>query len=75
MRETNSLARETRDSMEDGIGRASTYELAGELGLGSSSSDWMDVRIAETSYVGLQRFCKEWFGKLCADQQAVKTAR
>ena len=27
--------------------------LAGELGLGSLSKDWMEVRMAETSYVGL----------------------
>ena len=31
-------------------------ELAGELGFGSLSRDWMLVRIAETSYVGDQRF-------------------
>lgn len=30
--------------------------LAGLLGLGSSSRDWMEVSIEETSYVGLQRF-------------------
>ena len=28
-------------------------ELAGEFGLGSLNNDWIDVRIAETSYVGL----------------------
>ena len=27
--------------------------LAGELGLGSLSKDWMDVKMADTSYVGL----------------------
>lgn len=28
-------------------------ELAGEFGLGSLSRDWMDVKMADTSYVGL----------------------
>ena len=28
-------------------------ELAGEFGFGSLNNDWIDVRIAETSYVGL----------------------
>lgn len=33
-------------------------ELAGELGLGSLSSDCIEVRMADTSYVGLHRFCR-----------------
>lgn len=32
--------------------------LAGEFGLGSWSRDWIEVRIAATSYVGDHRFCK-----------------
>ena len=33
-------------------------ELAGEFGLGSQSSDWIEVRIAATSYMGLHWFCR-----------------
>jgi hypothetical protein len=33
-------------------------EFAGEFGFGSHSSDWMDVSTADTSYMGLQLFCR-----------------
>ena len=33
--------------------------LAGEFGFGSLSRDWIEVRMADTSYVGLHLECRE----------------
>ena len=44
--------------------------LAGELGLGSLSRDWMEVRMAETSYVGLHLKEKRRMGQLAAKFQS-----
>ena len=35
------------------LNSCAAIELAGELGFGSLNKDWMDVRMADTSYVGL----------------------
>jgi hypothetical protein len=35
------------------IDSCAAIELAGEFGFGSLSNDWIEVKMAETSYVGL----------------------
>ena len=39
-------------SFLDSVKSRAASALAGEFGFGSCKSDWMDVRIAATSYVG-----------------------
>lgn len=52
---TISLTRLTY-SLRFSLYRLAASALAGELGLGSWSNDWILVRMAATSYVGLHRF-------------------
>ena len=40
-------------SLRFSLNNWAAMELAGEFGFGSLSNDWIDVRMAETSYVGL----------------------
>ena len=40
-------------SLRFSLNNCAAIEFAGEFGFGSLNNDWMDVRMAETSYVGL----------------------
>lgn len=44
-------------SLRFSINNCAANALAGEFGFGSSNNDCIDVNIADTSYVGLQRVC------------------
>ena len=55
----NSTIAETRFiySLRFSINNCAANAFAGEFGFGSSNNDCIDVKIADTSYVGLQRVC------------------